>query len=86
MCGAVVLMECARTEIGGLDGLADYVRFADPRSLRVRKDDGDDVPCFLEGFYEGVDVGGGLIRGRAIIVDDLDIKSACNLQSLGLSE
>jgi hypothetical protein len=33
------------------------VRFADPRALRVRENDGYDVPCFLEGFHEGVDVG-----------------------------
>ena len=57
MCCAVVLVEGSRTEIGWLDGLSDDVGFADPGALRVWQDDGDDVAGFLEGFYEGVDVG-----------------------------
>lgn len=39
MRGAVVRVQCAGAEIGWLDGLADYVRFADPRALRVWEDD-----------------------------------------------
>ena len=52
MCSAIVFVECTRAEIGGLDGLAYYVRFADPGALRVGEDDGDGMPGCLEGFYE----------------------------------
>jgi hypothetical protein len=30
------------------------------------------MASFLERLYKGVDVWGGLARGRAIVVDDLD--------------
>ena len=61
MCSAIVFVECTWAEIGGLDGLAYYVRFADPRALCVWEDDGDGVPGPLEGSYERVDVGGRLV-------------------------
>ena len=57
MCGAVVGVKGARAKIGRFDGLADYMRFANPGALCVREDDGDGVPCCLEGLDEGVDVG-----------------------------
>ena len=52
MCSAVVVVECAGAEIGGLDGLAYYVRFANPGALGVWEDDGDGMPGCLEGLYE----------------------------------
>lgn len=73
MCSAVILVEGSRAEICWLDGLPDDVCFADPGALRVREDDGDDVPGFLEGFHEGVDVGGGLVGGRSVVVYYLNV-------------
>jgi hypothetical protein len=53
----------------------------------MREDDGDDVPGGLESLDEGVDVGGGLVRGRAIVVHYLGRLSAFNrfiLQALSI--
>ena len=49
MCGAIVVVECARAKISRFDSLSDDVRFSDPRSLGVGEDDGDGVASVLEG-------------------------------------
>lgn len=36
MRGAVILVQCAGTEVCWLDGLPNDMRFANPRSLNVR--------------------------------------------------
>lgn len=61
MGGAIVVVQRAGTEIGWLDGLTDDVRLTDPRTLHMGENDGDNVTRFLEGLYERVDVGGGLV-------------------------
>lgn len=57
-----------RAEVGWFHSLADDVGFADPGALRVREADGDGVACRLEAGDERVDVRGGLVRGRPIVV------------------
>ncbi len=68
---AVVFVEGARAEVGGLDCLPDDVGFADPRALLGGEADGDGVSGGLEGGNEGVHVGGGLVGRRAVVVDYL---------------
>jgi hypothetical protein len=47
------------------------VRFADPAALFAGEDDGDDMAGFDEVVDEGVDVGGALVAGGAVVVDYL---------------
>jgi len=68
VCGAVVVVEGAGAEVGGLDSLPDDVRFADPGALCMGKDDGYGVSSGLEVLYEGVYVGRGLVGGRPVVV------------------
>lgn len=68
MCSAIVVVECAGAKIGWFDSLSDDVRFSDPRSLGVGQDDGDGVASGLEVLHEGVDVRGGLVGGRSVVV------------------
>ncbi len=37
----------------------------------MREDNGDNVPRGLEGFHEGVNVWGGLVGGRTVVIDNL---------------
>jgi len=69
--GLRVRMRCGGAVVGWFEGLADDVRFADPGALGVGEDDGDGVVGVLEGADEGVDVGGGLEGGGAVVVGDL---------------
>jgi len=71
VCGAVIFVDGAGAEIRRLDGLADYVGFADPRSLGVREDNGDSMAGCLEVLDEGVDVWGRLVGGRTVIIYNL---------------
>jgi hypothetical protein len=72
------------TVVSGLDSFADKMGFADPRALRVREDDADCVAVALQCRYQRVDVRGGLVRGRAVVVgylwaSDLHaIRNACS--------
>lgn len=68
---AVVGVQGAGAEVGGGEAVASEVCFADPGALDVREDDGDGVAVGLERVDEGVDVGGGLLRGGAVVVDYL---------------
>ena len=67
----VVGVERSRSEVRGGHGFANEVRFADPAALRVRQDDGDRGANCAEFCDEGVDVGRGDLRGRAVVVYDL---------------
>ena len=59
-------------KVGGDDCLRNEVSFTDPRPLLVWEDNGDGViGRGLEGLNERVDVRGGLVRGRTIVVHDL---------------
>jgi hypothetical protein len=55
-------------EVCRLYGFAYEMGFADPGPLGVREDDGDGVAGGLERGDEGVDVGGGLVAGWAVVV------------------
>jgi hypothetical protein len=59
--------------VGGLDSLADDVGFGDPGALGVWEDDGDGVASRFEDMHEVVDVGTGLGRWWAVVVDDLEM-------------
>ena len=69
---AVFVQIGAGPEIGGLDGLPDDVRFADPGALLTGEADGDGVAGFLQSVDERVHVGRGLLRGGAVVVDYLE--------------
>ena len=85
MGGAVVEVQRAGAEVGRLDGLAYDVRLSNPGALRVWEDDGYDVPRCLEGLHQRVHVGGGLVRGRAVVVHDLESGLVClTLQLCGI--
>ena len=54
-------MQGAGAVVGGFCNLTYEVGFADPGSLLVGEDDGDEVIILLEMLAECVDVGGGLV-------------------------
>lgn len=52
----IVLVKCARTEVGWLYSLADDMCLADPRALFSWETDGDYVAGFLKSVDQTVDV------------------------------
>lgn len=71
MSCAIVPMKRTRAEVCGLDGLANYMGFPDPRPLCVRKNYRYEMTSFLQRFDKRVDVWRRLFRGRPIIIDNL---------------
>jgi hypothetical protein len=76
-------VECPRPEVGRREGLADDVRFADPGALDVWEDDGDSVAGGLEVGDEGMNVGGRLVGGGAVVVSELYGRD-CQLWEFGV--
>lgn len=76
MGGAVIGVKCARTEICGSDPAAGDVSFPDPGALGMRKNDRYGYAGEGELVNKGVDIRGGELRGGAVVVYHLEVRTS----------
>lgn len=69
----VILVKCSGAEVRRFHGGPDQMGFANPRPLYMWENDRNDMAGRLERMDEGVDVRGGLVRRRTVVVCDLGL-------------
>lgn len=70
---SVVLVKCSGAEVRRFHGGTDQMGFANPRPLYMWKNNRNNMAGRLERVDEGMDVGGGLVRRRTVVVCDLGL-------------
>ena len=70
---SVVLVKCSGAEVRRFHGGTDQMGFANPRPLYMWKNNRNNMAGRLERVDEGMDVGGGMVRRRTVVVCDLGL-------------
>ena len=70
---SVILVECSGAKVRRFHGGTDQMGFANPRPLYMWENNRNNMAGRLERVDEGMDVGGGLVRRRTVVVCDLGL-------------